>query len=356
MPESVKHYIVRLKFTSPIRFGADNSGIGIEDSQPFVHSDTLFSALCNAWAKYGILTNDELALCCETFVLSSTSFYAYQGSATYFIPKPFIPSIWLKELKSSKKEQLEKIIKKAHWVTSDMFKHWLDPKPPSGVFPDNPNNLSEKLDYGSLFRKHIVTKHTQDRVTAASNLFYESQYEFKDAPTCGLYFLVSLKNDLFKEKFNLGLKALSQIGLGGERNFGLGRFEIGNGNGILCPIETDGSNLGYLFDVGLSTLRCLFSLSLPTQAEADTLKGITNDQVAHYDIVLRKGWTFSSVNLYQMKRQTIYMLLEGSVFEESLCPVGQIENVAPLDEQNNIDFPHPVFRFGKSFWVLLKSY
>jgi CRISPR type III-A-associated RAMP protein Csm4 len=349
-------YIVRLKFTSPVRFGADYSGIGIEGAQPFVHSDTLFSALCNAWVRFGIFTHDELAIYGEKFLLSSASFYVYKGSATYFMPKPFIPCVWLKGLKTSKKEKLEKIIKKTHWVTSGMFKHWLNPSPPSGIFQEIPNMLVDAIDYGSLFHERIVARHAQDRLTNASNLFYETLYEFKDTPTCGLYFLVALKDASFEEKFNLGLKALSKIGLGGKRCFGLGRFEVSNGNGVLCPIETDGSELGFILETGSNSLRCLFSLSLPTQIEIDNLMSISDDKVAQYDIVLRKGWTFSSVNLCQMKRQTIYMLSEGSVFEESLCPSGRIENVAPLDGQNNIDFPHHVFRFGKSFSVPLKSY
>ncbi|RXK80699.1 hypothetical protein EST62_12420 [Chlorobaculum sp. 24CR] len=100
----------------------------------------------------------------------------------------------------------------------------------------------------------------------------------------------------------------------------------------------------------------MFSLTLPTNAEVETIKSINNQQVAQYDLTLRKGWTFSSLNLFQMKRQTVNMLSEGSVFEENLCPVGKIENVAPLDEKMNEDFPHPVFRYGKSFCVSLKSY
>jgi len=60
MLHEMKHYIVRMKFISPVRFGADCSGIGIENAQPFVHSDTLFSALCNVWAKYHILSSDEI--------------------------------------------------------------------------------------------------------------------------------------------------------------------------------------------------------------------------------------------------------------------------------------------------------
>lgn len=354
----MKHYIVRLKFTSPVRFGADSSGIGIEKAQPFVHSDTLFSALCNAWAKYHILSSAEIATCGSKFLLSSTSFYSYHSG--YFLPKPLAPCAWLNELKSSEKERLEKILKKSAWVTAEMFRHWLNPNPPKDVFSEDSKVLSKKLDYGTLYREQIVAKHAQDRLTSASNLFHETQYAFKNSASddpCGLYFFVSLKDESFKDTFDQGLKALSQIGLGGERNFGLGRFEVDDFvNGFLCPIEDDGSELDFLFEDTPSSQKCLLSLSLPTEAETDTLKKVTGTHILHYGLALRKGWTFSSVNFHQMKRQTLYMFSEGSVFENDLCPAGRIEDVAPLDEQENKNFPHPVFRFGKSFSVPLKSY
>lgn len=354
----MKHYIVRLKFASPVRFGADSSGIGIEKAQPFVHSDTLFSALCNAWAKYHILSSKGIESCGSKFLLSSTSFYSYDSD--YFLPKPLVPCAWLNELKSLEKEQLEKILKNTAWVTSEMFLHWLNPNPPKGIFFENPQDLSKKLDYGALYREHIVAKHAQDRLSGASNLFYETQYAFKNSEydePCGLYFLVSLKDESFKENFDQGLKALSQIGLGGERNFGLGRFEIDDiENGFLCPIEDDGSELAFLFEDSPSSQKCLLSLSLPLESEINTLKKVADKNIVRYGLTLRKGWTFSTGNFYQMKRQTVYMFSEGSVFEYDLCPAGMIEDVAPLDEQKNKNFPHPVFRFGKSFSVPLKSY
>jgi len=353
----MKHYIVRLKFALPVRFGADSSGIGIEKAQPFVHSDTLFSALCNAWSKYHILSSAEIKSCCSKFLLSSTSFYRYDSG--YFLPKPLAPCAWLNKLKSSEKGQLEKILKNTAWITSEMFLHWLNPYPPKGVFFENPQELSKKLDYGALYREHIVAKHAQDRLTSASNLFHETQYAFKNSEydePCGLFFFVSLKDDSFKETFDQGLKALSQIGLGGERNFGLGRFEVDDENGFLCPIEDDGSELAFLFEDSPSSQKCLLSLSLPLESEINTLKKVADKNILRYDLTLRKGWAFSSINFHQMKRQTLYMLSEGSVFENCLCPEGRIEDVAPLDKQKNQSFPHPVFRFGKSFSVPLKSY
>ena len=358
MLEEMKHYIVRLKFTSPVRFGADSSGIGIENAQPFVHSDTLFSALCNAWAKYHILSSEEIESCGSKFLLSSTSFYSYDLG--YFLPKPLIPCTWLNKLQTYEKKQLEKILKNSDWITSEMFLHWLNPNPPDKVFSEEPNMLSKKLEYGELYREHIVAKHAQDRLTSASNLFHETQYSFKNSDyndPCGLYFFVSLKDDSFKETFNQGLQALSQIGLGGERNSGFGRFEVDDfANGFLCPIEDDGSELAFLFQDSSTSLKCLLSLSLPSDSEINILQKVTESNIVHYDLTLRKGWTFSSINYHQMKRQTIYMFSEGSVFENDYCPVGRIEDVAPLDEQKNINFPHPIFRFGKSFFVPLKSY
>jgi len=353
------HYIVRLRFNTPFRFGADSSGIGIEDAQPFVHSDTLFSALCNAWSKFRILNSEELSEIGEKILLSSTSFYSknFKGKPTYFLPKPKMPCVWLSKQQGENKKKLDKILKKANWITATMFQHWLNPEPPKNVFNDKPEKLSESLAYSSLYKEYVVAKHSQDRLTSASNLFYETQYEFRHADS-GLFFFVSLSDEQLAYKFNQGLKALSQTGLGGERNFGLGRFEVSVESklGVLSPIQEDGTNLEFVFNDEPKFPRCLLSLSLPTELETVALQKATESQLLYYDITLRKGWAFSSVNLYQMKRQTLRMLSEGSVFENGLCPQGSVIDVKPLDSKKQQDFPHPVYRYGKSFTVPIKIY
>lgn len=355
------HYFVKLRFTSPVRFGADSSGIGIEEAQAFIHSDTLFSALCNAWIKFNILKASELESAGDSISLSSTSFFSnnFNGSPTYFLPKPKIPCVWLENYMGDNKKELEKILKKAQWIPTKMFEHWLNPKPPANVFENKSDKLSKALAYGSLYQEQVVAKHAQDRLTSASNLFHQTQYQFKQTDS-GLYFFVSFGDneteEEYKTKFNEGLKALSQTGLGGERNFGLGRFEVKTGFGELLSVEN--SDLSFLFQQNpqSNALQCLLSLSLPIDAEINNLQNATEKQKVFYDLTPRKGWTFSSANLYQMKRQTISMFSEGSVFENDLCPKGTIANVAPIDSNKQVDFPHSVYRYGKSFTVPLKTY
>jgi len=41
------YYLYKLKFNSPVHFGADKAGIGLENISLTCHADTLFSAICH---------------------------------------------------------------------------------------------------------------------------------------------------------------------------------------------------------------------------------------------------------------------------------------------------------------------
>lgn len=361
----MSHYLVKLRFVSPVRFGADLSGIGIEEAQPYIHSDTLFSAFCNVFVKFGILKDSQLQEFGNQVSISSTFFFSnnfnFKATPVFFLPKPKIPCSWLEKLNSDRKKELEKILKKAQWVPSAMFEHWLNPSPPKDVFSEKPDELINFLAYDTLYKEELITKHAQDRLTAASNIFYQTQYRFKYSD-CGLFFLVSFMGKKseqdFKYKFSQGLKALSQVGIGGERNFGFGRFEVRHGFGELMPIND--TPLRFLFSQNLPDIarqrQCLLSLSLPTKTEIEKLQSGADKQEAYYELTPRRGWTFSSATPYQMKRQTVSMFSEGSVFTSDVCPKGSIVNLAPLNSSNEFDYPHPVYRYGKTFAVPLKSF
>ncbi len=346
----MKYYLVKLSFTTPVRFGADEMAIGVEKAQPYLHSDTLFSALCNAWIKFGIFSGEDLSKVKEHILLSSTSFYSSNSEIGFFLPKPKIPCAWLHSLKHKDKAKIEKLIKQAQWIPLQMFKNWLIHTPEEGVFSKDETELRKKLDYGQLFEENIIAKHSQDRLTAASNIFYQSQQTFIENKNAGLYFFVGLdenQKDIknIKDKFNKGLLSLNRLGLGGERNMGLGRFRVDSDskNGILISIEQN-SPFYFLFGTSLH-YQCSLSLSYPSNDEIEILK--TSNEDFYHDLILRKGWTFSTQNFFQMKRQTVSMFSEGSVFEHSIAPKGITINLSPPD------FPHPIYRFGKTFLVTI---
>ena len=117
------HY-VKLKFTTAVHFGADESGIGTEAVQPFLHSDTIFSALCNAWAKFRILSDhdlSELKQCFDTappFKISSAFPYLRSGPPLkYFLPKPILATkqfdYFGQEMRSGQISEWKKQLKQA---------------------------------------------------------------------------------------------------------------------------------------------------------------------------------------------------------------------------------------------------
>ena len=78
-------YYIELQFVSGVHFGSDDAGYGIEKVGGFMHSDTLFSALINGFARlegsaYHRGRTDELIHAFEEtenppFVLTSMGFH-----------------------------------------------------------------------------------------------------------------------------------------------------------------------------------------------------------------------------------------------------------------------------------------
>jgi CRISPR-associated protein Csm4 len=86
---------------------------------------------------------------------------------------------------------------------------------------------------------------------------------------------------------------------------------------------------------------CLISLywqnSLPT--------GILNEYTA-YEIQERGGWIGSPFSGRQLRRQSLRMFAEGSVF--AFSPVGELADVTPK-EFNKYPDTHKIYRSGISF-------
>lgn len=76
--------------------------------------------------------------------------------------------------------------------------------------------------------------------------------------------------------------------------------------------------------------------------EFDTLRPVS------YQLVQRKGWSYSSVVASQLKRQTVTMFSEGAVFRDK--PKGVLADVTPDD------FPiHRVYRYGVPISLPIKT-
>ena len=306
-------YIIKFKFISPLHIGSDEAGIGVENVQCMIHSDTIFSALVNSAS----LMNDNYIdfLLQGNFRISSAFPY---NKKCYLLPKPFCPfpltfGKYFKE------------VKKLEFLQEVDFQAWIK------------GELNEKNITGAISRSQAIEEISTidirprnfiDRQTSNTIIYHCGGVVFQK--NCGLYFILETDNESIS-RFQDILKTLKKLGFGGERSSGYGQFDFK----VIGPINSEAgiwknikNNKGNSFS--------LLSLCYPEENE--------NINAKAYQTVLRKGWVFSTSSKKQMKRKTFRMFKEGSVFVNRLT--GKLIDVTPQGFND-----HVVYRYGKAFSV-----
>lgn len=339
-------FIVKLHFEKPFRVGSVIKGVGLENSQNYINSDTIFSALVNVWNKYNIIDSIELQNleCYKDFIISSAYPYSFFKEKDYFfLPTPKMPYPLTK--RHYAKYELNKILKQSTFLPSEYVKNFLIDG--EGLSKERFETIKEKINtqYRATTQK-LTPHHLQDRITSDSQLYYKAIL-YANRKRGGLYFLINIckDEDQWKDRFNKGLKALSKEGLGGERTY-LGKFFVDDNSGTLLNVNPyhDLSFLG--LDTG-STSNYYYVISLLFPNDNDL--GSLDTSKSYYDLIIKKGWTFSTLSYIQMKRKTVPFFSEGSVF--NFKPEGKIVDARPV--KNGVKYPHPVWRYGKAFAIRL---
>lgn len=306
-------YIIKFKFISPLHIGSDEAGIGVENVQSMIHSDTIFSALVNSAS---LMNNNYIDFLLQgNFRISSA--FPYKENH-YFLPRPFYPF-------PSTFGKYSKEVKKLEFLQEVDFQAWIK------------GELNEKNITGAISRSQnieeistidIRPRNFIDRQTSNTIIYHCGGVVFQK--NCGLYFVLETDNE-DKGKFQDILKALKKLGFGGERSIGYGQFSFE----VIGSIDTEAgiwknikNNEGNSFS--------LLSLCHPAEKE--------NIDAKAYQTVLRKGWVFSTSSKKQMKRKTLRMFKEGSVFINQLK--GKIVDVTPQGFND-----HDVYRYGKALSV-----
>ncbi len=339
---------IRLKFESPLHIGSDIAQIGIESVQPMIHSDTLFSAICNVWASLSTYPNlvhvpiEEMLNQFQTdeppFRLSSC--FPYSGNAWY-LPKPLTPP---DDFVGKNKDNLRtygKDVKEKQFVSVEILEGWIN----GNALGDKVLKAIAQTGFEDVYQEQIVPRVTLDRHSAKSNIFHCGVVTF--AKHCGLYFLLRLRDDEYTEDWlnalTVVLQVLGERGIGGERSTGCGRFVFAEKK-QRWDISTDPLWKPLISkmeesDAAQSDGYYLLSLFHPN---ADDIAIFNNGAPpVAYNLVTRRGWAFSTSTNRQRKRQTCRMFSEGSVTKHK--PIGKLACVTPDD------FPHPVYRYG---WAL----
>jgi len=306
-------YIVKFKFISPLHIGSDEAGIGVENVQYMIHSDTIFSALVNSAS---LMNNKYINFLIEGNYRISSAFPYMENH--HFLPRPFYPF-------PSNFGKYSKEVKKLEFLREEDFQAWikgeLDERNIAGA-------ISRSQDIEEISTLDIRPRNFIDRQTSNTIIYHCGGVVFQK--NCGLYFILDADNE-GKSRFQDILQTLKKFGFGGERSSGYGQFDFK----IIGPIDSEAgiwknikNNTGNFFSV--------LSLCYPEEIE--------NIDTKAYQTVLRKGWIFSTSSKKQIKRKTLRMFKEGSVFVNQFA--GKLVDVTPRGFND-----HKVYRWGRTFLI-----
>lgn len=318
-----KFTAVKLKLESLHIAGAKSDDYS--ESGQFIRSDTLASAIYVANAQ---LTGTTPPIeWFDKFKLSS-AFPYYKGEL--FFPKPFakLPAIndddnkisgkAYKKIKYLGKSYFERVLKGGEGkIEKEHIKNGFV----SEMFL--PNENPRILESGITQRVRV--NYGDD----AEPFFIDKIYFGADA---GLYFLLQDSFDASeKELFYNALVHLGQNGIGTDRSVGNGHFTVSTEEiTIEIPEKTNAQiNLGLL---------------CPTEKDQHN---ILSDENSQYSLVKRSGWIASptKIDFTSWRKNSIYMLAEGSALHTSHELSGKIVDLAPKA------VGHPIFRSGKCILI-----
>ena len=337
----MRNYTVyRITFETQLHLGrtagpAQESTLGLENTETYIPADTLFSAICQTWTTfYGTESlTDFLSGYNEDgtdlpFTLTSAFPFAKD---VYLFPKP------LTFVDPSKKS------KRLQFVSQNIFHDIISGNRPQFNDDDLVNSEKvwltpeEKTQLKALNEGSIVwTTQTRPRVTigsqnAGSEIWHVETIQFNT--DCGLWFAARFDTHETQQKIETLLRALGDTGIGGERNAGYGMFTFSTENTIDLPTAETGNPFVTLSPV------CPKS----PQQLSELLKG----KVA-YAVNPITGWT--STTGTAMQRKQVNMFTEGSVLytgEEQ--PIGRLIDLSPNG------YAHPVYRYGYAWQVGIKG-
>lgn len=299
----------------------------------YLHSDTLWSALVNAWALSCPESVEDFIIHCKNgkFKLSS-AFYCIapnlqkeqmnKNNAVFFLPKP--TSLNLFKFSEPKKMKKVKFISKGVWENGLMPGDWFN----SNKCTISPNEeavalKSEISEPFNLFSTETAAKTSARDITRREDVFY-FQTDLYLANNIQWYFFIenSLPDEL-QSDFQKAMQTLVNFGIGGERTTGCGS---------LTGYEEIDFDFNFVNNSFANGYRVSVSLTAPNENELS--------ENALYQIIKRGGRFIEKGKSLPM----VQMLLEGTVFDNEVKG-----KVIELNGQPK------VMRYGLNFSIPLHS-
>jgi CRISPR-associated protein Csm4 len=315
-----------LHFKGPLHIGEE--GVGVEKVSSFIaHSDTLWSGLVNAWFRLfgnvegisGFWTGDRS----PPFLISSA--FPFVRNELFF-PKPYGEIPIEKETKEVMTPRDWKNIKKAKFLTKSLFEKWICG---DQFYSSDIESIKRNWDLVKSHIKETTTPHVRlGHAAFRSDIYYEGGSYFSGES--GLFFLVEFIDPNIRDDFESTLRLLGEEGLGGRRSKGCGIFSFKK---LEVNLRLPKTWQKYL----------TLSLTIPDEELINVL------DESYYGLVQRKGWALSPVINEQVRRKSIWMLTEGSVFP--MQPKGKVEVVTPPNWPSDV---HEIYRYGFAFPIPIK--
>lgn len=311
----------RLKFTAP--FHIDSRGNAFyEESNSFIHSDTLSAAIIATWA---LVDPDSIARQVESpnFKLSS-AFPFYQDC--YFLPRVLssqairLPADRLKDAKKLKKIQwLDVPLWRASLTDTDWAKGIdLEHGICQGIVASQTTQMPDKLWLEEERPRLAIDRYSNQ--AQEGQIFNFSRIWFDERG--GLYFLAEFSDSETQRSFETVLSILGDSGIGADRTSGNGTFSWQPGSNP--GLQTSGHQKSV-------------ALSLVNPAPGDCRTGWLGDSA--YKLISRGGWIGGT----GLRKQRLRMFTEGSVFNQPLQ--GRMIDVS------DVNIPQKVYRDGRGFFV-----
>ena len=331
------YYVFTLKFLAPVHFGDTASGGNLDRMSLSCSADTLFAALCNeAAASDADLLQKLIQKVSDGQVKFSSLFPYYrtkdgEEDLYMYLPKPLLQMDVKEQTNKSFSEMRQlatklKKQKKTSYIRACQMQEWL-------------HNSSQgiALDYE-------VPEFAVPFVSGKVNLreaeplpYYVGSYLF--AENTGLYFICGVEDEDDMEWLEELLVQLGMSGIGGKRSSGYGKFKLADNY-----MEIESKDLDVIYDMLFeedSNIQMCLSPVCPLASEIEIVK------TGAYKLLKRGGFISSPDMAENIKRDSVYMLAEGSCFDKRLQ--GQVLS------QSVEGLAHKLYRDGVGMFVGLKD-
>jgi CRISPR-associated protein Csm4 len=352
-------YLIRLRFTTPLHLGTSRAEY--DRAADYLHSDTFYSAILQAWADLGLAhpalqaesnsTGADLRL---GFVLSSLfPFRKVEGEEPqYFFPVPLgLLAEATGRLDLAQQKRVKKLRFLEHGLFADLLRRGVSENLLADLESKIPAPASDFMCLGAnqwtrtFYEKETVSRNhvppTDWWGAADTEIFYVERLRFDRG--CGLFGLVHLENPEVLPELKTALRYLQDEGLGSDRHAGHGLFELEFGPApdalkALFQATTD------------SPYRLNLSLFCPSREDLPQM--VAGSQV-RYRLKKRGGWIGHAPYL-SLRKNAVYMFEEGSILQTDRLVAGKTVNLRPNLSALGPGVPeveHPIFRIGRSLFV-----